>query len=497
MSQEPANALHGAWVDILVQKIAQTVPKAIEILKGGGGEQYREYSAHGLPVHGDADKQLSDLANIAIGARQWLALDGLLGSAPAREVDLAQLLGTAVKEWVDGRKPTRLTVQFKSELRQGQRRMVSLRLLQSTLLQVLESAAALPARGLVVALRSPEEPGGGAKAVDINVRIEDCFLSDQNIAALSGRAPDGEALRQAAKNPTVLNLLVARRYVQALHGMLRVRLVPGFGTEVLITCPVGDSVDAAAVTRVGAAPGNAPIVRVLIVDEDAVRRLMLRRQLSLIGYPCFVATQITEALKICNEISIDVVFMSGAMGDDDRRKLRQTLGSTMAKGSGARLYLLASTDTERRSLETSSTGINGALKMPLELESLRAVLRPSALVGQQEVSRAEGGDGRDALEATLTSQLVAHAFIEDTPGKLRQLIEAARQGDAQTVGRLAHSLKGSCLATNELELVAHFAAVEHLATSESRCPNAATLGEISELAETRLSDLLRILSSLS
>jgi len=147
---------------------------------------------------------------------------------------------------------------------------------------------------------------------------------------------------------------------------------------------------------------EAPVARVMIVDDDAPTRRMLLRHLQRAGWAVIEAGGGDEALGLLEREDPDVVLldmtMPGRSGVEVCRELR-------ANPVHARTYvmLLTAAHGSEQKVEGLDAGADDYLTKPFEVEELLARIR----VGVRTTAR-----NREALEDRLT-RLYTRSFLEE------------------------------------------------------------------------------------
>jgi two-component system cell cycle response regulator len=114
-------------------------------------------------------------------------------------------------------------------------------------------------------------------------------------------------------------------------------------------------------------------MRVLIAEDDAVSRLILRKSIAKLGHECAVAEDGDRAWELCSSQPVDVVIsdwmMPGLDGPELCRRIRQ------ADGDGyIYVILLTSLDDKQHLLDGLQAGADDYLTKPLAVEELQVRL---------------------------------------------------------------------------------------------------------------------------
>jgi CheY-like chemotaxis protein/HPt (histidine-containing phosphotransfer) domain-containing protein len=212
--------------------------------------------------------------------------------------------------------------------------------------------------------------------------------------------------------------------------------------------------------RVEAASPNCQL-RVLLAEDNAVNQRLGTRVLEMRGHRVTVAGDGREALKALDREKFDLILMDVQMpnmsGLEATVAIRQ-----VEKMTGGHVPIIAMTahamaDDRQRCLES---GMDDYVSKPLEQKSLfEAIDRVTAHVSQSasgapsdvgevlELPRENVFDFEQAMErADGDRELLAEVagiFCRECPGMLKDMRDALRCSDAQSLGRAAHKLKGA------------------------------------------------------
>jgi len=194
-----------------------------------------------------------------------------------------------------------------------------------------------------------------------------------------------------------LGLSVSSRLAALMGGTLRLFSEEGQGTRAEFVCrfpvhqgaPAPAGADgglpvAASSTRATGhttplqliPPANAP--RVLVVDDHAINRELMRRQLTALGYACDVKEDAQAALAALEQAPYALLLTDWQMEPMDGHALARTWRARERAGDLARelrLPVIAVTAWTERPEAVASGDIDAYLFKPVRLEDLRATLR--------------------------------------------------------------------------------------------------------------------------
>lgn len=188
--------------------------------------------------------------------------------------------------------------------------------------------------------------------------------------------------------------------------------------------------------------------RVLLVEDNEVNRKVAVRLLQKLGHEVDTAIDGAEAVEKTALHRYDAVLMDIHMprmdGLEATRRIRERERST-----GVHQVIIAMTaNAMREDVEKClSSGMDDYLSKPVKAEVLQAVLEKwqNALfesvssnfpIDRDFLMEITDGDAEFAAE-------ILQEFLDTTPSLLRQAEEALRAGDATSLTRAAHTIKGS------------------------------------------------------
>jgi two-component system sensor histidine kinase/response regulator len=219
-----------------------------------------------------------------------------------------------------------------------------------------------------------------------------------------------------------------------------------------------------ALGRVAVVAGDAPVsaalpdhgrrLRVLLAEDNPVNQKLAVGILAKRGHSVRVAQNGREAVEAVEEQPFDLVLMDVHMpemgGFEATGLIRQR-----ERANGRRLPIVAvtaraMTGDRERCLEA---GMDDYLTKPMKVKDLLAII--DRLVVKRPVAEAEPADDtagsafedrvlRDRFDGDLDLlRIVAGTFLETTPPLLSDMREAIAAGNAGSVSRMAHRLRGS------------------------------------------------------
>ncbi len=235
-----------------------------------------------------------------------------------------------------------------------------------------------------------------AEPHSIRIEVKDTGIGIEPEAQgrLFGRFVQADSSTTREFGGTGLGLAISKQLVEMMGGQIGVRSTPGAGATFWFTLPAAEAVGEAAgiaapepdivaqrllcaseTTRSAAAPVPT-VARVLLVEDNAVNRLLAERLLQNLGYDCELAQDGAQAVALarvnayplilmdCHMPVMDGLEATGAIRAIDRELSRHT--PIVALTAGAM-------DEERE--RCIAAGMDGFLTKPIVPEELKTALQ--------------------------------------------------------------------------------------------------------------------------
>ena len=210
--------------------------------------------------------------------------------------------------------------------------------------------------------------------------------------------------------------------------------------------------------------------RLLVVEDNPVNQRVAARTLEKLGYQVDVASNGREALEALSQSPYAAVLMDVQMPEMDGYEAtakirRREEGEDVRNGRHTPIIAMTANAMQGDREKALDAGMDDYVAKPVKAEDLDAILKSwvshEGEAPEPEASRTIPQDGsiqedlenpldeevlsglREIGDADLLAELV-EVFFEDVPPRLAALREATESGDAESVERVAHTLKGSC-----------------------------------------------------
>ncbi|HSS26697.1 MAG TPA: ATP-binding protein, partial [Usitatibacter sp.] len=310
---------------------------------------------------------------------------------------------------------------------------------------------------------------------------------------------------------TGLGLSIGQRLAELMGGSIAIASEPGRGTAVTLVLPLavanpellprhaernrsdamGETLESrrrAPTEREAEAEGTL----VLVVDDHPINRLLLMRQVTLLGYANVAAENGSEALALWEARRFRLVITDCNMPEMDGYELARAIRSR-EKEAGPRTLIIACTANAMKgeAEKCFAAGMDDYIPKPVELPILMVKLdrwlplpanagRSPPPIDRTILAEAAGGD------ADLEQQVLAQ-FRSVNRDDVEKLEHSVGARDALGVCRAAHRIKGASMAIGALALADVCQRLESAARAEDWLSVAAQhepfRGEVARLSD--------------
>ena len=273
---------------------------------------------------------------------------------------------------------------------------------------------------------------------------------------------------------TGLVLAVCKRLVEAMGGEISIHSAPGAGTTVSFELEFEAARPPAALALNAPAATLTACHRVLLVEDDAVNRLVIERFLHTLGQHVVCASNIHAALAIVAQQTVDIALVDMNLPDGDGRDLLQRL-RRLPHGRQIPAVLMSAHVPPNAVQSLLDAGFAAFLSKPFSRNQLQHLLlnqlgstAPRSGVAlamsvaadhdaQAKDAPAQARPGaagapwidshfleteREALGDAVLQQ-IARVFRTQGDALVAEVVSTAQAGQMQRCGKLAHKLRGA------------------------------------------------------
>ena len=312
---------------------------------------------------------------------------------------------------------------------------------------------------------------------------------------------------------TGLGLAVCKRLVEAMGGEIAISSAPGQGTTVSFELELEAGQPPAPLLVSDSAQALSAGHTVLLVEDDAVNRMVVERFLIALGQHPVCATDIHSALELVSRQTVDIALIDMNLPDGDGHHLLQRLRRLQA-GSQIPAVLMSAHVPQNEAQSLLQAGFSAFLSKPFSRTQLQHLLAAQLGTTEPATSTALPASSvdelasldaapaaaqwvntrfleaeREALGDTVLAQ-IARVFETQGDALVTELIEAARVGEMEACRQLTHKLRGAAsnLGLERLEQLAGGLEVEIIAdmSTDVLTDRAKTLSEAYRLTLQKL-----------
>jgi PAS domain S-box-containing protein len=364
--------------------------------------------------------------------------------------------------------------------------------LRQLLVNLLNHASVSLGRGTVRLTASPGERNG---MVVLEVFAPTGHEDPSQLADLLDPSGANTPLRTDRESSTALGLRTSSVIARHLGGRVETEVDPDRGTTIRTVLPLPDlSAHPAWPETTESDVPDLSEVSILVVDDDAVSRAVLRELLHQMGNDPGEATDGIDALERLADTRYDILLIDVDMPRMDGVELISVLRSGRTGYSDCTAIAVTANALPEDRMRLLSSGMDGYLSKPVRLRDLREELarnfRRATAMSQQEIpAQAPVGPGTvpdpgqavpvpvDSIPVLDLEELsealglsprdglldVVDLFLEDGHRRVDILSRQQAEQDLSGMRATAHALKGAS-ANVHAERVRHYATqVEHIA----------------------------------
>jgi signal transduction histidine kinase/DNA-binding response OmpR family regulator len=304
--------------------------------------------------------------------------------------------------------------------------------------------------------------------VPFDVAVIDAGLPDMDGLALAGEI---RATRPASSLPIVMLASLGHRpdadgeVASELQGFVTKPVKPLHLLKTLSAALNPTRAPAPTATHAGTL-GPPMGLRILVAEDNPVNQRVVVRMIEKLGCRAGVAATGLEVLAALDREPCDVVLMDVQMPDMDGLEATREIRKRRPRERGP--TVIAMTANARREDETAclEAGMDGFLAKPVRVEALRDALAGVAAGAGTSAPTLDlaAFDRLRVLERDAPGVLkeIVDLYLADTPPRVESLRAAAARQDVESLGSLAHGLKGSSGYIGAREMESLCAEIERL-----------------------------------
>jgi signal transduction histidine kinase/CheY-like chemotaxis protein/HPt (histidine-containing phosphotransfer) domain-containing protein len=307
---------------------------------------------------------------------------------------------------------------------------------------------------------------------------------------------------------TGLGLAISRQLVEAMGGEIGVASSPGDGSTFWFTAlldPAGDrltGIPRSDATR--ARDGGRGTGHVLVVEDNDINQLVALGLLEALGFTGEVAANGEEAVAKVASGTYDVVLMDLQMPGMDGYTASRLIRSHEPEGLRVPIIAMTASAIEGVRERCLEAGMDDFLTKPVRSEHLESLLRahlrssayspadapplppPPAIL---EVSRLEELGELGPSAVALVERAIDN-FVANMDATVTEIQNAVAAGDSETLGPVAHRLKGSALNLGANRLAEILLELELLGDEGAAWAGAPMLDDLHDTAAATVTALL-------
>ena len=334
--------------------------------------------------------------------------------------------------------------------------------LRQILLNLIGNAVKFTRNGTIT-VEAERLPGPGdqveIRVIDTGIGIDEADLSRifepfVTLDASYGRETGG----------TGLGLAIARRLARAMGGDLDAESEPGEGSLFWLRLPLPPASDAqprpaateAEAIGIASSDGSLPVPEgppqsILLVEDNAINRLLLRRFLEAGGHMVTEAEDGIEGVARAKEAAFDLILMDISMPRMDGIAATRAIRASGGPSAQTRIFALTAHALPAERARFLEAGMEATLAKPIGQDAL---LRAVAGLGIDTPEPVAPPPSAPVLDTATLSDLIRHIgrptartliqrLIEDGDRALERLKAGDVEKDAPELGQICHQLAGT------------------------------------------------------
>lgn len=281
------------------------------------------------------------------------------------------------------------------------------------------------------------------------------LTSEQSEKVLKPFAQLSNSERVSGERGTGLGLSICQTIVQLMQGSFSIDSETGHGTEIQIKLLLPCRAAALTEPDKKLSEENAyenqqhQPLKLLVVDDHQVNRMLLQRQLSYLGHQVWQAADGAEALQLLKELQLDLVLTDCNMPLMDGYQLAQAIRADEALQNLVVLGLTARAQSDEIA-RCIAAGMNDCLFKPISINELQQSI--------QKYAKGKAAFHIDALfvlagpDPAFARQMLS-TLCQSNSEDIEQLKLLLQQSDWEALKKLAHKIKGAAVLVQAEQLI--------------------------------------------
>lgn len=331
--------------------------------------------------------------------------------------------------------------------------------------QIILKVTGIHGPGVTQTTITVEDTGPGIAEAHLEDIFEDFFV----IGNAAGRQSRGDGL----------GLSISRKVARMMGGDLTVSSQEGQGSQFSLTLTL-ERVEIPQASRLSAIPEDDEGTKsVLVVEDNAVNRSVLREMLESFGHYVVEADNGAKGLETAKERPFDLIIMDISMPEMDGLEATAQIRACDGPNIHTTIFGLTAHGEEEYRLKAKSAGMTDFYTKPLRLGKLQQLLksRPNDNDVSEDTDRTD-----DIHDVQIASELMNVLGVDKTKasfnrffGELEEGIASIRRGQSDTsisvnTAETLHRLRGAAALLGCTDLIRHIDSASHVSKGETGDP---------------------------
>lgn len=285
-------------------------------------------------------------------------------------VELGTLIDATVANFAGLARQKNLTLTVDCRLEEGKTLWLDPQAIKQVLSNLISNAVKFTSEGGIEVMAHTQAMGEERVFLSLSVRDTGAGISEEEQQQLF--KPFSQTAAGKRSVGSGLGLVICREMMERMSGQISMASQPGVGTTMTATLVTRTSGHAPGVRLMAEQKAILPAaLRIVIAEDNPTNRLLLRRQLDMLGYLVDEAEDGLQALNLIKMHDYDLLITDLNMPNMDGITLTQRVREINPQIMIWGLTANAQTDEKERCL---AAGMNVCLFKPIDLQQLQAAL---------------------------------------------------------------------------------------------------------------------------